>query len=75
MKLRDGDLLTSSDAAAVLGLSLEMVTRLRRTGQLPAIRTPSGWCIYLAKDVRALAELRRKAPKMKDGRTKGRPSL
>ena len=63
MKLRDGDLMTTADAAAVLGLSNEMVTKLRRAGRLPVVRTPSGWCIFLAKDVLALAAERRKAPR------------
>lgn len=63
MKLKDGDLLTTGDVAAVLGLSVPMVKKLRKKGQLPAIRTPSGFCVHLARDVRALAAKRAKAPR------------
>jgi len=63
MKLKDGDLLTTGDVATVLGLSVPMVKKLRAQGRLPSIRTPSGLCIHLARDVRALAAKRAKAPR------------
>ena len=60
--------MTLAEAAAALGVSVRMVAKLRRQSQLPAVRTPSGYFIYLATDVRALVARRSKAPKMKDGR-------
>ena len=67
MRLRDGDLMGTTDAATVLGLSLEMVTKLRRQGRLPAVRTVGGQWIFLARDVRRLLEQRRKARRWSDG--------
>jgi len=62
MRLRDGELMGTADAATTLGLSVEMVAKLRRLGRLPAVRTVGGQWIYLASDVRRLLERRRKAP-------------
>lgn len=62
LKLRDGDLMTTIDAARALGLSTEMVTVLRRTGKLPAVRTTGRQFIFQTAHVKALVEERRKAP-------------
>jgi len=63
MKLRDGDLMTTIDAARALGLSTEMVTVLRRTGKLPSVRTTGRQFIFQTVHVKALVEERRKAPR------------
>lgn len=63
LKLRDGDLMTTIDAARALGLSTEMVTVLRRTGKLPAVRTTGRQFIFQTAHVKALIEERRKAPR------------
>ena len=55
--------MATADAASDLGLSVEMVAKLRRLGRLPAVRTVGGQWIYLASDVRRLREQRRKAPR------------
>lgn len=61
MRLKDGDVMTTGDAAEVLGLSVPMVKKLRYQGRLPAFVTPGGLALYLASDVRALAAKRAKA--------------
>ncbi len=61
MRVKDGDILTKGDAAKVLGLSMSMVEKFIAGGVLPVIRTPSGYRLLWAKDVRALAAKRAKA--------------
>jgi excisionase family DNA binding protein len=63
MKLKDGDLMVASEVAAALGVSVEMVRKLRRQGTLPAVRTVGGWCVYRTRDVKALALRRARAPR------------
>lgn len=66
MKLKDGDLMTTGDAAAVLGLSVPMVKKLRVQGRLPSVRAVGGLALYLARDVRALAARRAKRPTVRE---------
>ena len=61
--LRDGDLMVARDVSKALGLSAEMVAKLRWQGILPAIQTPSGRNIFLTKDVLALKAKREKTPR------------
>jgi excisionase family DNA binding protein len=49
------DLLTVGDAAAILGLSPDMVRVLHRQGRLAALRTPRGNRLFKRKDVERLA--------------------
>jgi excisionase family DNA binding protein len=49
------DLLTVGDAAAILGLSPDMVRVLHRQGRLAALRTPRGNRLFDRKDVEQLA--------------------
>jgi excisionase family DNA binding protein len=49
------DLLTVGDAAAILGLSPDMVRVLHRQGRLPALRTPGGYRLFKRRDVERLA--------------------
>jgi excisionase family DNA binding protein len=52
------DLLSVGDAAAILGLSPDMVRVLHRQGRLPALRTPGGMRLFLRTDVEKLARER-----------------
>jgi excisionase family DNA binding protein len=52
------ELLTVGDAAAILGLSPDMVRVLHRQGRLPALRTPRGNRLFKRKDVERLARER-----------------
>lgn len=62
VKLRDGEVMMANEAAKELGLSVESIAKLRREGNLEAVRTAGGWFIYLTKDVLALKARRAKAP-------------
>lgn len=62
MKLRDGDLMTVSDAAARLGLGTEMVAKLRRSGRIPVVRTVGGMNLFLTQDIDRLKKERAKNP-------------
>lgn len=57
-KVRDGDLLTRVDVLNALGFSATLLDRIVAAGELPVIRTPSGYRLYWAADVKALAERR-----------------
>lgn len=50
------ELLTTSDAARVLGRAADTVRFYERTGRLKAQRTPGGQRLFKVKDVRALAQ-------------------
>ncbi len=52
------ELLSVGDAAAILGLSPDMVRVLHRQGRLPAFRTPRGLRLFLRADVERLARER-----------------
>ncbi len=54
----DLDLLSVGDAAAILGLSPDMVRVLHRQGRLPGFRTPRGLRLFLRADVEKLARER-----------------
>jgi excisionase family DNA binding protein len=55
---RDEELLTVGDAAALLGLSGEMVRVLHRRGKLSAERTPGGYRLFRRGDVERLVRER-----------------
>jgi len=55
----DFTLLTVGDAAAILGLSVDMVRVLHRKGHLPAFLTPRGQRLFKRCDVERLARERR----------------
>ncbi|MGD3151936.1 helix-turn-helix domain-containing protein [Tsukamurella tyrosinosolvens] len=54
---RPHDLIDTSEAAAVLGISTDAVRALARRGRLPAYRAGGRW-VFPAQDVVALAERR-----------------
>jgi len=58
LRIRDGEILSRGDALKVLGFSATLLDRLVRSGELPVIRTPSGYRLFLLSDVRALAAKR-----------------
>jgi DNA-binding transcriptional MerR regulator len=62
-RLKDGDLMITADAAKVLGVSTEMVTKLANQGRLDPIRTVGGYRLFWTADVRRLRDQRRKAPR------------
>ncbi len=56
------DLLETSVAARLLGLTPEAVRVLNKKGRLvPALRTSRGWSLYFRRDVEKLAEARKRA--------------
>jgi excisionase family DNA binding protein len=59
------ELLTTSDAARVLGRAADTVRFYERTGRLKAQRTPGGQRLFKVKDVQALAQTL--APVLKGG--------
>jgi excisionase family DNA binding protein len=63
MRLRDGDLLTLTDAGKVLGVSREMVRKMADLGRVPSVRTAGGVRLLWARDVAALAAARARAMK------------
>jgi len=52
------DLMTTGEAARVLGLSPDMVRLLERDGRLPAQRTTNGLRLFRRGDVEKLADTR-----------------
>jgi hypothetical protein len=56
--IRDGDILTRGDALQMLGFSATLLDRLVRSGELPVIRTPSGYRLFLLADLKELASKR-----------------
>ena len=65
MQLKDGDLMTLTDAGKVLGVSRELIRKLTNAGRIPFVRTAGGVKLIWAKDARALADARAKAMKAK----------
>jgi excisionase family DNA binding protein len=62
------DLMTSADAARVLGLSADMVRLLARTGRLVvAARSVGGVRLFRRSDVDELAEKRRQSKELENG--------
>lgn len=61
MKPNPDDLLTPSDAARVLGLSVDSVRYLADHGRLPVLRTTSGRRLFKRIDVDQLAADRKRA--------------
>jgi excisionase family DNA binding protein len=55
---RPHDLMTTGEAARVLGLSPDMVRLLERDGRLPAQRTTNGLRLFRRGDVEKLAATR-----------------
>lgn len=54
------DLMTVADAAGILGLSVDMVRLLEKSGRLPALRTTGGIRLFRRADVERLAEERKR---------------
>jgi excisionase family DNA binding protein len=54
------DLLTTADAARILGVVPATVRLLERTGKLPALKTPGGQRLFQRQDVQRVADDRRK---------------
>lgn len=52
------DLLTTSDAARLVGVSKDTIRLWERRGKLPAERTPGGVRLFQRADVEALANQR-----------------
>jgi excisionase family DNA binding protein len=63
-------MMTSGEAARVLGVSAERVRQLENAGQIEAMRTASGLRLFSAVAVEAL---RRRRQQCDDGRFKPRP--
>lgn len=57
------ELLTTSDAARVLGCAADTVRSYERIGRLKAQRTSKGHRLFQAKEVEALAKVRASAQK------------
>ena len=55
------DLMTASDAGRILGVSVDMVRLLARSGSLPFMITISGVRLFRRADVDALARRRERA--------------
>lgn len=55
------DLMTASDAGRILGVSVDMVRLLARSGSLPFMSTISGVRLFRRADVDALARRRERA--------------
>lgn len=55
---RGPELLTTGEAAAILGLGPGMVRVLANTGRLPALRTSTGLRLYRRRDVDRLRAAR-----------------
>jgi excisionase family DNA binding protein len=66
---RPDDLMTSGEAARVLGLSADMVRWLEREGRLPAQRTTNGFRLFRRCDVERLSAERAR------GTAKGEPQV
>ena len=49
------EILTVAEAARTLGCAAETVRELDRRGELPAMRTPGGWRVFLKADVERVA--------------------
>ena len=62
MNLKNGELMSSGDAAKMLGVSIPMVGNLEKQGKLFSVRTVGGFRLFWAKDVQALAKERVKNP-------------
>ena len=63
----DPELLTVGDAAAILGLSVQMVRVLHGQGKLAASVTPRGYRLFSRADVEGLVRARaQKARRRKD---------
>ena len=54
------DLMTASDAGRILGVSVDMVRLLAKSGDLPCMRTTSGVRLFRRSDVVALAKRRQR---------------
>ena len=54
----DGQWLTAGDAAAILGISSDMVGVLAKNGSLPHERTEGGYRLFRRSDVEQLAKAR-----------------
>ena len=61
MRLKDGDLLTLTDAGKVLGVTRELVRKLVNAGRVPSVRTAGGVRLLWANDVARLEAARAKA--------------
>jgi len=67
------DLMTTGEAARVLGLSPDMVRLLERDGRLPAQRTTNGLRLFRRGDVEELAAARARTARS-DGSSPALPS-
>lgn len=63
----DGQLLRTSDVAALFQVSERTVSEWAKRGQIPCVRTPGGHRRYPADEIRALLE--------RDGRSVGGPRV
>jgi excisionase family DNA binding protein len=64
-KVRDGDLLTFTDAGRVMGVSREWIRKLVGSGRVPTVRTAGGVHLLWRVDVEAATAARAKAMKSK----------
>lgn len=67
------DLMTTGEAARVLGLSPDMVRLLERNGRLPAQRTANGLRLFRRVDVEGLAAARARSAR-RDGSSGALPN-
>ncbi len=61
-KTSPNDLLNTTDAAQVLGLSSDHMRRLSNEGRIPAMRTVAGHRLFKRSDLEELAAERRRNP-------------
>jgi excisionase family DNA binding protein len=59
------DLMTASDAGRILGVSVDMVRLLARSGNLPFMSTISGVRLFRRADVDALARRRKSSTRLR----------
>ena len=59
MTTATSELLTTGDAARLIGVSADAVRLWERDGRLPATRTQSGVRLFIREDVEAFAQRRR----------------
>lgn len=62
MNLKNGELMSSGDAARALGISIAMVGKIEDKGQLSSVKTVGGFRLYWTKEVQALVKERVKNP-------------
>lgn len=73
MKLEIDDLITTAEAAQILGLVPDTVRKMAQRGRLAvAAELRAGWRLYRRRDIEKLKAARERNPDPKTGRPRGR---